>query len=71
MADEGETEIGQFSVFNRSSVKHKLPQYIKNMFLACGYDASDVIVEMDVSQSAEVNDIDRTLYYINKIFPQD
>ena len=57
--------------FDRPAVKHKLPVYIQNMFLACGYDISDVIAEMDVSQSAEVNDTDRMLDYVNKTFPQD
>ena len=53
MADEGKTEDGPFIVFNRPTVKHKLPVYTQNMFLACGYDTSDVVAEMDVSQSAE------------------
>ena len=37
----------------RPTVKHKLSVYTQNMFLACGYDTSDVVAEMDVSQSAE------------------
>ena len=43
MADEKETYVNY------------LLTCIQNMFLACGYNTSDVIAEMDVSQSAEVN----------------
>ena len=71
MADEGETATGPFSVFNRPSVKHKLPVYIQNMFVSCGYDTADVIAEMNVNQSAEMNDIDKILDYVKKTFPQD
>jgi len=36
------------AVFDSAAVKHKLPLYIQNMFLACGYDTLDVIAELNV-----------------------
>ena len=41
------------------------------MFVSCGYNTPDVIAEMDVNQSAEMNDIDKILDYVMKTFPQD
>jgi len=52
-------------------MQKKLPQYIQNIFLACGYDTLQVIAEMDVNQSSQCNDIDKMLEYIKKTFPYD
>ena len=42
------------------------------MFVSCGYDTyTGFIAEMDVNQSAEMNDIDKILDYVKKTFPQD
>jgi len=35
----------------------QLPQYIQNIFSACGYDTLQEIAEMDVNQSSECNEI--------------
>jgi len=52
-------------------MQQKLPQYIQNIFIACGYDTLQVIAEMDVNQLSECNDINRMLEYNKKIFPND
>jgi len=52
-------------------MQQRLPQYIQNIFIACGYDTLPVIAEMDVDQSSENNDIDRMLEYIRKTFPEN
>ena len=58
------------TVFDNPAVKHKLPLYLQNMFLACGYDTLDAIAELNVHGSG-LNDIDRMLEYVNSTFPQD
>ena len=57
-------------LFDSPAVKHQLPLYIQNMFLACGYDTLNVIADLNVCES-ESNDIDKMLDYVNKTFPQD
>jgi len=52
-------------------MQQKLPQYIQNIFKACGYDTLQVIAEMNVDQSSEYNDIDKMLEYVKKTFPND
>ena len=61
---------GNSIVFGSPAVKHKLPLYLKNMLLACGYDTLDAIAELNVCESGS-NDIDRMLEYVNNTFPQD
>lgn len=58
------------TVFDSPAVKHKLPLYLQNMFLACGFDTLDAIAELNVHGSG-LNYIDRMLKYVNSTFPQD
>ena len=53
-------------LFSSHTTNCQLPVYIKNMFLACGYDTSDVIAEMDACPTTNPNDIDRMLDYVAK-----
>jgi len=48
-------------VVSSHAVKFKLPIYIKNIFLACGYDTSEVIAEMDAHQTTVSNDIGKMI----------
>ena len=58
-------------IFSSHALKFQLPVYIKNMFLACGYDNLEIIAEMDVCQTTVPNDIDKIIDYVNQTFPQD
>jgi len=58
-------------IFGSLQGKFQLPDYIKNMFLACGYDTLDVIAEMDACPKVKLNDIDRMFEYVNQTFPHD
>ena len=64
------SDLVNTTVFDSPAVKHKLPLYLQNMFLACGYDTLYAIAELNVHESG-LNDIDRMLEYINNTFPQD
>ena len=39
-------------------MQQRLPEYIQNIFMACGYDTLQTIAEMDVGQTTVDNDID-------------
>ena len=58
-------------IFSSHATKFQLPSYIKNMFLACGYNTLEVIADMDVCPATNPNDIDIILDFVNKTFPQD
>jgi len=52
-------------------MEQRLPEYIKNIFVACGYDTTPIIAAMDVSQSSQPNDVDKMLDYVKRTFPND
>ena len=64
----GQTTFGETAF---TLMQQKLPQYIRNIFVACGYDTLQVIAEMDVNQSSEHNNIDKMLEYVKRTFPND
>ena len=55
-------------IFSSHATKFQLPSYIKNMFLACGYDTLEVIADMDVCPATNPNDIGVIPCQINKEF---
>ena len=46
------------TVFDSPAVKHKLPLYLQNILLACGYDTMDAIVKLNIYEPGS-NDINR------------
>ena len=50
-------------MFDRPAVKHKLPLYLQNILLACGYDTLDAIAELNVYEPGS-NDINRMCRFL-------
>ena len=53
-----------------SLMKDSLPEYVVNCFLAAGYDVTEVIVAMDVSENPG-NSIESIENYISDRYPKD
>ena len=52
-----------------SLMKDSLPEYVVNCFLAAGYDVTDVIAAMDVSENPG-NSTESKDYYILERYPK-
>ena len=52
-------------------MQQKLPPYIQNIFVACGYYTLQIIAKMNVNESSKRNDIDKMLEYVKNTFPND
>ena len=67
MADnqEVQTDSADSSYESQSLMKKELPEYVVNIFMACGYDRLESIAKMDD------NTIDEMIAYTNSTFDGD
>ena len=65
-----QSNLGGDKVDAVSLMKDCLPEYVVNCFLAAGYDVTEVIAAMDVSESPG-NSIESIENYISERYPKD